>query len=146
MKKKLKELYYSTMYDLGYSIYYSFKGLWQPIKDVPSNFFRLFKELKKPRSWSGLLYGSALYSVITGNLKLFKWLVPMIAIIYYIRQRIDGEYRQGIYHRALKTDNDFILKDEYDKHVKKLYFMKKKPESYDEWKEKEKIKVRKNNT
>lgn len=126
----LKRWYYLYVYDHLYSWWYSIKELG-----------KVFDEIKNPRTWSALFYVMAIYSFITGNRKLFYWSVPLIFLVYVVRQRDTGYYKDNIKEKALRTDNLIILEDIYDKYKRKCHFTEQEPLEFELWKDLEKNKL-----
>lgn len=135
----LLRMYYRLVYDQLYSIWYS-------LKDIASEMWGFILEFKKPNTWSTLLYIACFYAFMTKNFQLFLWLIPGIALVYLIRQRVDGRYRHEMYISALMSDNDMLLQDDYEKYKRECFFTKQSCLDYTQWKESEKNKLKSNST
>lgn len=129
-----RKLVYVWVYDPLYSVYYS-------AKEILSEFLDLLNQFKKPKMWSSILYIACFYAFLTHNATLFRWLIPAILIVYLIRQRVDGAYRNELKKRAFIKGDDVILKEEYSKYQRESHFMKKEPLEYELWKEQERNKL-----
>ena len=134
MKKKIRIWYYHLIYEPLYSLKYSFKEIGRDLLDFLSDF-------KKPGTWSAILYVVCFYAVLKKNYNLFSWLIPLIALIYIIRQRVDGKYRIELFKKALRNNNELILKEEYKKYTRECYFTKQEPNIFETWKELELRKI-----
>ena len=118
---KLKEwfirFYYLNIYETIYSVWYS-------IKQLGNSFVELIESFKHPDTWNSIMYVIVFYAVLTRNTKIVKWSIPIIITIYIIRQRIAGGHHVEIRERALRSNNQYILKDEYNKYTRDCYFKK----------------------
>jgi len=77
-------------------------------------------------------------------MRLFNLLIPLVLLVYYVRQIHEGKYKNEIKRKALINNNDIILKDIYNKYRKDCSFVKPKPIEpleYSAWKEIEKNKL-----
>lgn len=119
------------IYEALYPIYFGIKEL---IVDILS----FIEELKKPRTWSAILYGTFFVAAWYKNFTLMKWTLPLILIIYFIRQKKERRYIKDMYRRDLKNgiDSD-IVKGHYERYVKQCGFSHKERMPFGEWKQKE---------
>ena len=115
--------------------------LWFSIKDAGLSVIETLQELKKPRTWLAILVGTVFIVFITRKYALFKWILPLIIIVYIIRQKVDGKYKHTMRVNALMNDNNLVLEPYYEKYKKECRFIKKEPLSYEEWKKEELNKV-----
>lgn len=118
-----------------YWIYYSFKELFiEP--------FRLLEELKKPKMWATILYIIFFGSVYARNYTVMKWTLPMILIVYLVRQKRDRKYIGEMFIRDLRKDNDTdLVKEHYERYSKQCFFSKTEPISFEEWKKNEIVRI-----
>jgi len=124
---KLKELYYKYLHGFIYLIWYS-------VKDVYDSILEFLLEFKNPRMWSMIALALIFISIYTRNFTLFKVAFPFSIIMYIIRQKHDGKYKEGLRKQALLTDNDLILSKDYEKYKKRCFFSNEEPLSYEQWK------------
>ena len=116
------------LYEAFYPIYFGLKEL---LVDILS----FIAEFRKPRMWSAILYGTFFVAAYTRNFKLMKWTIPLILIIYFIRQKRDRRYMREIYIKDLKNNIDSdIVKEHYKRYVKQCNFSHKEVLPLDEWK------------
>lgn len=127
---KLKELWYLLLY--------SFKSFF-------SEMMSYIYELKKPRTWSTIFLVIFILGLYQQNITLIKWSLPFIALIYIIRQKVDGSYRKDKFTKDIALNKDTeIVKEYYNSYVQKTIRrneelnINKSIMSYNDWKEKNK--------
>ena len=132
---KLKRLLYEQLYFVYYSV-----------KELGMDVIHLLLELKKPRMWSAILYGTFFVAAYLRNFRLMKWILPPIFIVYLIRQKKEKQWKGELYEKDLKRNIDsYIVKEHYDLYKRQCYFAHKDPLNFDEWKQFEiKNKIKKN--
>lgn len=139
IKEKLIDFYYDVIYDFAYSFVYSIKYIINELKD----FILLFK---KPETWSAIMYVAFAWAFYYKKFDLFKWILLIIFIVYFIRQRIDARYKFELKLKAFENNNINIVGREYEKYKKKCFFKKSEPLPIEEWKVLELQAMRKNNS
>lgn len=125
----IKQLYYKYLHNFAYLIWYS-------IKDIYVSILEFLIEFKNPRTWSMIALIFIFISIYTRNYILFKFMFPFSIIMYVIRQKYDGRYKEGLKKHALLSNNDLLLKDYYNKYSKKCFFSNQEPLKYEQWKDK----------
>ena len=116
------------LYERLYFIYYS-------VKDIFIDIVNLLEDLKKPRMWSTILYVTFFIAAYKRDFKLMKWTLPLIFIVYLIRQKKDTKWKGELFEKDLRRNIDSdIVKDHYKRYTKHCHFSHKEPIRVDEWK------------
>ena len=124
---KLKRLLYERLYFVYYSV-----------KELGMDVVNLLLELKKPRMWSAILYGTFFVAVYLRNFKLMRWTLPIIFIIYLIRQKQEKHWKGELFEKDLKRNIDsYIVKEHYNLYNKQCYFAHKESLDFSRWKKRE---------
>ena len=124
------------LYEKLYFIYYS-------VKELLMDIVNLIEELKKPRMWSAILYATFFVAAYARNFKLMRWTLPLIFIMYLIRQKKERKYISELFEKDLKRSIDSnIVKEHYDIYKKQRYFAHKEFLDFNDWK---KIEIKKLN-
>ena len=112
--------------------------VWYSIKDILMDIFRFLEALKKPKTWSFILYSTlflmAYYRKLTwANATI---IISLIFLIYIIRQNKDTDFLKALKEKAFLNNNDGKIRPHYETYTKKCYFSvpRKEPLSYEEYK------------
>lgn len=120
--------------DLLFLILYS-------IKDILLDIVRVLEALKKPQTWSFILYAALFLMAYYRKLTIINAVViiGLILFIYIARQHKDPDFNKVIKEKAFLENDEDKIKDYYEAHKKQCYFTipRKEPLSYEEYKEKE---------
>lgn len=129
-----RKIVYSYLYEPLYSVWYSARQIGNDAVD-------LAKELKRPNTWSAILYVACFYAFMKRDLTLFTWLIPAIVFVYVYRQRVDGRYRGELKKKAFLNNDKIVLEEEYEKYKRECHFTKQVALDYTQWVETEKRKL-----
>ena len=111
------------------------------IKDILLDVLRVLEILKKPQTWSFVMYVSLF--LIAYYQKLTKVnaavLLSLILVIYVVRQHKDPEFNRAVKDKAFLKNDDLKVMKYYEDYKKRCYFSvpRKEPLSYEEYQQKE---------
>ena len=113
-------------------VYYSF--VLEPFEEI----CYLFESIKKPKTWFYAALGIATYGAYYKKYNVIKAMLPIIIILYIIRQKIEGSYRRSLLTNDLSKNKDTeIVKQAYENYKKKCFFSNSEPLEYEQWKQRE---------
>ena len=92
--------------------------LWYSIKDILMDFVRLLDELKKPRTWSFILYASLFLIAYYRKLTLTNAVIvlSLILLVYVVRQHKDPDFNKAVKEKAFLKNDDDKIKDYYEQY------------------------------
>lgn len=119
------------LYERLYFVYYS-------VKEIKDDIINFIKEFRKPKMWLLILYVTFFVAVWKRNLKLVWTVLPLIFIVYLIRQKKDTKWRGELFEKDLRRNIDSdIVKEHYKRYTKNCHFSHKEPIGMNEWKKSE---------
>lgn len=122
--------------------------VWYSIRDIILDVMRFMDTLKKPKTWSFILY-AALF-LIAYYRKLTVWnatmVILLILVIYVIRQKNDPDFNKTVKENAFLNGEENKIKEYYDDYTRQCYFTipRKEPLSYEDYKQQELKKIQRN--
>lgn len=122
--------------ELTFLVYYSVKSL---IVDL----FEFLNSLKKAKTWSFILYATFFLGVYYKNYTVIKIALPLILLLYIIRQNKEPDYNRVVREKAFMSGEDERIMVYYKKYCKQCFFANTTPKSFEEYKvvETKKLKV-----
>ena len=128
-----------------------FKGLlfliWYSIKDILMGIVYLMESLKKPKTWSFILYAALFLMAYYRKLTIINAAVVifLILVIYTARQNKDPEFNKAVREKAFLDNEEAKIQEYYETYKKQCYFTvpRKEPLSYEEYKQYEIKKIEK---
>lgn len=119
--------------------------LWYSLKAFTNEMISLIMAFKKPETWFYLAIATFIITAYYRKIGVMLWSIPMMIIIYIIRQKQEGIYKAQLKEKAFLRGDEDILQEEYEKYIKNCFYKipKVSPMSYDEWKLKEKEEIEK---
>lgn len=116
-----------VLFLLAYSAKSMFWG--EPLEFISS--------LKKPRTWSYLLYATFLLSLWYRWFTIMLFTLPCIGIVYLITQHNDPDYHVALKRHAFIMNDRVIVRKEHEKYLRACRFNNKPALSYDEFRREE---------
>ena len=112
--------------------------IWFGLKELLMAPVQFLMEFKKPRMWSTILYAVFVYAAYTRNIKLAWSTIPLILLVYFIRQKKDTQHIAEMYEKDLRRniDSDMVM-HRYKRYQSQCTFAHKSPTSFEEWKKQE---------
>ena len=111
------------------------------IKDILFDVVRVLEALKKPKTWSFVLYATLFLMAYYRKLTAINAIViiSLILIIYIARQKKDPDFDKAVKEKAFLRNEEDKIKNYYETYKRQCYFTipRKEPLSYEEYKEKE---------
>ena len=130
----------SKIKEFFYLIYFSARSLF--IDDL----IETLEELKKPKTWSSILYLVLFVGAYLRNWVLVKIAFPLIILVYVVRQRVDGKYKTELYDKSFLNDDSKFIERAYEKYKRDCLYKNIAPLELEKWKEKEIIAISKRNS
>ena len=119
------------------------------IKDILFDVVRVLEALKKPKTWSFVLYATLFLMAYYRKLTAINAIViiSLILIIYIARQKKDPDFDKAVKEKAFLRNEEDKIKNYYETYKRQCYFTipRKEPLSYEEYKEKELKKIEEKN-
>ena len=113
--------------EIPFLIFYSFKSLVMDLVELAESF-------KKAKTWSFILYATFFLAVYYKQYTLMKIALPIILILYVIRQDKEPEYNKELKEKAFLKGDDKEMLRYYQRYKKQCYFSKKEALSYEDYK------------
>lgn len=108
------------------------------IKELKNDFLEIIRLFKKPKTWSAILYATFLIAIYIRNYNLMWWTIPLISLVYFIRNKRENLWKAELYEKDIKNNIDSdIVNEHYERYKKQCYFARKEFLSFDEWKQSE---------
>jgi len=112
--------------------------VWYSIKDLLLDIFMFLEALKKPKTWSFILYATLF---LVAYYRKLTWtnagiIFSLIFLIYIIRQNKDTNFLKALKEKAFLDNDDKKIRSHYETYTKKCYFSvpRKEPLGYEEYK------------
>lgn len=119
-------------------IYEELYFIWFGLKELMLAPVQFLTEFKKPRMWSAILYAVFVYAAYTRNIKLVWSVIPLILLVYFIRQKKDTQHIAEIYEKDLRRNIDSdMVKHRYERHQSQCTFAHKSSIAFEDWKKQE---------
>ena len=119
-----------TLKEMLYLLGYSIKHLLNDLVDF-------LLEFKKAKTWGFIFYFTLVYAYFTNNIVLYWTALPIIGLIYVVRQHKEPRYHLELKKKALLTNNESEVRKYYESYKKNCFFSNKNPMSYEAFKESE---------
>lgn len=111
--------------------------VWYSIMDILADLFRYIESLKNPRTWSFILYAVLFIGAYYKQYTLIKISLPLILLIYIIRQRKEPEFNRKLRERAFLKNDDSKISSYYEEYKNYCFFSRKDALSYEGFKKEE---------
>lgn len=111
--------------------------VWFSAKSLVLDLVDLLSALKKAKTWSFILYSTFFLAVYYRQLDLMKIALPLILILYIIRQHKEPNYNKSIRERAFRKNDNEKIEEYYEKYKKHCFYSRKEFKDYDEYKKDE---------
>lgn len=119
-------------------LYETIYPYWYGIKELGNDFIDIISQFKKPRTWSAILYATFLIAVYVRNYNLMLWTIPLILLVYFIRNKKENLWKAELYEKDINNNiNSDIVKEHYERYKKQCYFAKKDYLPFEEWRQSE---------
>jgi hypothetical protein len=117
--------------------------IWDSVKNILNDFFDYLALLKKPKTWSFILYATVFLMYYYGFKDTLTWVLVLllIIIIYIIRRSHEADFTLSIKKRAFVKGNEEEMRGYYQTYKKDCFYRKVVPLEYEEYKKQEKEKM-----
>jgi chromate transport protein ChrA len=118
---------------------YFFYLVWYSIKSLVMDLLEIFSALKRPKTWSFILYATLFLMIYYRKLTWTNFIVIilLIFIIYTFRQNKEPFFLERIKEKAFLENDKEKIKDYYNKYCRGCFFQNKHPLKLDEFKAEE---------
>ena len=115
--------------------------IWYSVRDILLDIIRLIEALKKPKTWSFILYATLFLMAYYRKLTITNAIIIifLILVIYIARQKKDPEFNKAVKEKAFIGNEEDKIQEYYETYKKQCYFTipRKEPLSYEGYKQKE---------
>ena len=113
--------------------------IWYSVKSLIMDLADLLSALKRAKTWSFILYATFFLAVWYKNYTLMKIALPLILLLYIIRQDKEPDFQKAKKDRAFLRNDTKRIEGYYEKYKSACYFSRprKEPLNYEDYKKEE---------